>query len=121
LKYLFLKVVVLGLIIMNNRRERGGNTTWFQREAMLQWIEVETNFKLMTGEATHGMKMVVAGARVTKATAYQELALYVNQKCSTHWDGKAAESRFRAYKKLYIDTKKKFEDPTGPKFYMQTL
>jgi len=46
----------------------------------------------MTGEATHGMKMVVAGARVTKTTAYQELALYVNQKCSTHWDGKAAES-----------------------------
>ena len=45
---------------MNNRRERGGNTTWFQREAMLQWLEVETNFKLMTGEATHGMKMVVA-------------------------------------------------------------
>jgi hypothetical protein len=37
---------------------------------MLQWLEVETNFKLMTGEATHGMKMVVAGARVTKATAY---------------------------------------------------
>ena len=30
---------------MNNRRERGGNTTWFQREAMLQWLEVETNFK----------------------------------------------------------------------------
>ena len=46
-------------------------------------LEVETNFKLMTGKATHGMKMVVAGARVTKATAYQELALYVNQKCST--------------------------------------
>ena len=110
------EICLIGLIIMNNRRERGGNTTWFQREAMLQWLEVETNFKLMTGEATHGMKMVVAGARVTKATAYQELALYVNQKCSTHWDAKAAESRFRAYKKLYIDTKKKFEDPTGPKF-----
>jgi len=101
---------------MNIRRERGGKTTWFQREAMLQWLEVEANFKLMTGEATHGMKMVVAGARVTKATAYQELALYVNQKCNTHWDGRASESRFRAYKKLYIDTKKKFEDPSGPKF-----
>ena len=101
---------------MNNRRERGEKTTWFQREAILQWLEVEINFKLMTGEAAHGMKMVVAGARVTKATAYQELAVYVNQKCSTHWDGKAAESRFRAYKKLYIDTKKKLEDPSGPKF-----
>ena len=89
---------------------------WFHREAMLQWLEVEINFKLLTGEATHGMKMVVAGTRVTKATAYQELALYVNQKCRTHWDGKAAESRFRAYKKLYIDTRKKFEDPNGPKF-----
>jgi len=66
----------IGLIIMNNRRERGGNTTWFQREAMLQWLA----FKLMTGEATHGMKIVVAGARVN---VNQVLALYVNQKCST--------------------------------------
>ena len=98
------------------RRERGGKTTWFQREAMLQWLEVETNFKLMTGEATHGMKLVVAGAKVTKATAYQELAHYVNQKCSTSWDGKTSEARFRAYKRLYLDTKKKYEDPTGPKF-----
>ena len=40
---------------MNNGRERGGNTTWFQREAMVQWLEVQTNFKLMTGEATHGI------------------------------------------------------------------
>jgi hypothetical protein len=54
---------------MNNRRERGGNTTWFQREAMLQWLEVETNFKLMTGEATHGMKMVVAGAYQEQASS----------------------------------------------------
>ena len=99
-----------------NKRDRGGKTTWFQREAMLQLLEVETNFKLMTGEATHGMKLVVAGAKVTKSAAYQDLAHYVNQKCGTSWDGKTSESRFRAYKRLYVDTKKKYEDPTGPKF-----
>ena len=68
------------------RRDRGGKTTWFQCEAMLQWLEVEANFKLMTGEATHGMRLVVAGAKVTKATAYNDLALHVNQKCNTNWD-----------------------------------
>jgi hypothetical protein len=75
-----------------NKRDRGGKTTWFQREAMLQWLEVEANFKLMTGEATHGMKLVVAGAKVTKSAAYQDLAHYVNQKCGTSWDGKTSES-----------------------------
>jgi len=99
-----------------NKRDRGGKTTWFQREAMLQWLEVEANYKLMTGEATHGMKLVVAGAKVTKNSAYQDLAHYVNQKCGTSWDGKTSQSRFRAYKRLYLETKKKYEDPTGPKF-----
>jgi hypothetical protein len=28
----------------------------------------------MTGEATYGMKLVVAGAKVTKNSAYQDLA-----------------------------------------------
>ena len=27
-----------------NKRDRGGKTTWFKREAMLQWLEVEANF-----------------------------------------------------------------------------
>ena len=43
----------------------------------------------MTGEATHGMKLV-AGAKVTRIAAYQDLAHDVNQKIS--------EFRFRAYK-----------------------
>ena len=51
-----------------NKRDRGGKTTWFQREAMLQWLEVEANFKLMTGEATHGMKLVVARPNGQKMT-----------------------------------------------------
>jgi len=42
----------------------------------------------MTGEATHGMKLV-AGAKVTKSAAYLN---------GTSWDGKISESRFRAYK-----------------------
>ena len=62
------------------------------------------------------MKLVVAGANVTKTAAYQDLVHYVNQNCGTFWDGKTSESRFRAYRRLYVDTKKKYEDPTGPKF-----
>ena len=47
---------------------------------LLRYLEVEANFKLMTGEATHGMKLVVAGAKVTKNSAYQDLAHYVNKR-----------------------------------------
>jgi hypothetical protein len=63
-------------------RER---TSWYQQEAILQWLEIETNFNWLNGEATKGMKMVVAGAKVSKSCALQELADYVNEKCGTKW------------------------------------
>jgi len=44
-------------------RER---TSWYQQEAILQWLEIETNFNWLNGEATKGMKMVVAGAKVMR-------------------------------------------------------
>ena len=40
--------------------------SWFQQEAILQWLEIELNFNWLNGEATKGMKMVVAGAKVSK-------------------------------------------------------
>jgi len=50
------------------KRPRGENTS-FQQEAILQWLEIESNFNGLNGEATKGMKMVVAGA---KASALQD-------------------------------------------------
>ena len=51
------------------KRPRGEKTSWFQQEAILQWLEIESNFNQLNGEATKGMKMVVAGA---KASALQD-------------------------------------------------
>ena len=34
-------------------------------EVILQWLEIESNFNWLNGEATKGMKMVVAGAKAS--------------------------------------------------------
>ena len=46
-------------------------TSWYQQEAILQWLEIETSFNWLNGEATKGKKMVVAGAKVSKSCALQ--------------------------------------------------
>jgi hypothetical protein len=101
-----------------NRRGRGGNTTWSQRIAILEWLEMPPgdNFRLITGAATTTMRSVVAGVKLTKDTAYAELAEYVNQTRGAKWDKKQAESRFRAYLKLFKETKRKYLNPCGEKY-----
>jgi len=56
------------------------------------------------------------GAKLTKTSAYQDLADFVTNGCNIRWDWKTAMSRFRAYIKLYQETKKKVEDNSGEKF-----
>ncbi len=94
-------------------RER---TSWYQQEAILQWLEIETNFNWLNGEATKGMKMVVAGAKVSKSCALQELADYVNEKCGTKWHKDKARETLRSYKDSYKKVKNQFEDVSGGKF-----
>ena len=62
------------------------------------------------------LKGVIAGAKLTKTSAYQDLADFVTNRCNIRWDWKTAMSRFRAYIKLYQETKKKVEDNSGEKF-----
>ena len=62
------------------------------------------------------LKGVIAGSKLTKTAAYQDLADFVSSRCNIRWEWKTAMSRFRAYIKLYQETKKKFEDNSGEKF-----
>ena len=51
---------------------RGAKITWGQRLAMIEWLEVEANFKLITGGAATGP--VVASKKLTKTAAFDSLA-----------------------------------------------
>ena len=62
------------------------------------------------------MKGVISGSKLTKAAAYPDLADFVSNRCNIHWDSKTAMSIFRAYIKVYQETKKKVEDNSGAKF-----
>jgi hypothetical protein len=53
------------------------------------------------------MKMVVAGAKVSKASALQELADHVNKKSGTKWHKDKARETLRSYKDIYKKVKNK--------------
>ena len=103
----------------SDRKGRGTQTTWYQANAMLEWLEKPENFKLITGGASQNL--VVAGSKLKKTDAYRELALAVNERLgltrpSKAWDGKKAKSRYEAQLKKYKDLKRDLLDVTGPNF-----
>ena len=98
-------------------RLREPKTTWGQYQAILEWLEIPANYNLVEGRATSTMKTgTVAGAKVTKRAGFAELADWVNEKCGGNWNRKKAEDRFRVYKKMFKDTKRKQLDTTGAKY-----
>ena len=60
--------------------KRGPPTTWAQYKAMVEWLQIESNFNLIVGNATKGMTQVNAGAKLKKGDGYQMLTDYVNDK-----------------------------------------
>ena len=99
------------------KRSRAPKTTWAQYVAILEWLEIPANFNLIEGSATSTMKTgTVAGAKLTKRTAFAELADAVNEKCNTNWDRVTSENRFRVYKRLFKQTKRNQLDPGGAKY-----
>jgi hypothetical protein len=69
------------------KRTRAPKTTWAQYVAILEWLEIPANFNLIEGSAISTMKTgTVANAKLTKRTAFAELADAVNEKCNTNWD-----------------------------------
>jgi hypothetical protein len=84
---------------------------------MIEWLEVKTNFNLLVGAATTSMKTgTVAGAKLTKKSAYEGLADFVNQKCGLKWDWRNAEARVRGYIKRFRSTKRAQLNPGGAKY-----
>jgi hypothetical protein len=67
---------------------------------MIHWLQDEKNFKLITGQAAHGVP-VVAGAKLKKTDAYKSLARFVNANLKLDWSAAIAKSRYEAYLKLY--------------------
>ena len=100
----------------NLKKGRGTETTWGQKAAIMEWLElppgdnfrlitgaynlnlivVMDNFRLIIGAATSKMNGVVAGAKVSKQSAYVSLAVFVNQRCGRKWDSKTTLNRYRA-------------------------
>lgn len=58
----------------------------------------------------------VAGSKLTKKSAYADLAAYVNQKCGVKWDWRNAEARVRGYIKRFKITKRAQLNPGGAKY-----
>jgi hypothetical protein len=84
---------------------------------MIEWLEIKTNFNLLVGAATTAMKTgTVAGSKLTKKSAYVDLAAFVNQKCGVKWDWRNAEARVRGYIKRFRTTKRAQLNPGGAKY-----
>jgi hypothetical protein len=99
-----------------NKPVRGPATSYYNYKRIVEWLEIPKNFKLITGSATSSLNGVVAGAKVKKTYAYDDIADYVNKHCNTKWDRKVSMARFRAYLKKYKETKFKYDDASGGKY-----
>jgi hypothetical protein len=97
---------------------RGENTTFGQYSAILEWLEMGNgeNFRLITGQATKGMNIVIAGTKTKKRDGFVNMSQFVNEKCKSNWSADNAESRFKSWFKKYTTTKRKFEDNSGAKY-----
>ena len=58
---------------------RGAKTTYYQQLAMIEWLEVPINFRLITGAAQKDVGKVVAGAKLKKEQGYADMMAHVNQ------------------------------------------
>jgi hypothetical protein len=100
------------------KKGRSASTTWQQKAAMVNWLEAPggKNFRWINGSAQSDLSSVVAGSKLRKVDAYNDLADFVNQRCGSNWNGQMAEARYCAYIKVYKEIKRKLSDPTGPKY-----
>ena len=78
--------------------------TWQLRAAVLEWLEVPANFKLITGGTKEGS--VVAGKKLKKSDGYASLADFINAKMGFSaapdlWDQKVAKARYESMLKTY--------------------
>ncbi|KAI9328143.1 hypothetical protein BDR26DRAFT_874399 [Obelidium mucronatum] len=84
------------------------HTTPAQRNAIVAWLEIPANFKLITGSAAFN-RTIVAGAKLKKSDAYRALADHVNVVTSAGWTSEQGKTRYDAYLRTYKATKKAAE------------
>ena len=103
-------------MISEAKSSRGCKTTWAQRAAMVGFLEIPSNFNLITGNGTANHSFVIAGVKVTKESGYADLKDEVNAKCGTKWTTDMAKSRYRAYLAQYKSTKRNLLNDGGKKY-----
>ena len=103
-------------MISEAKSSRGCKTTWAQRAAMVGFLEIPSNFNLITGNGTANHNFVIAGVKVTKESGYADLKDEVNAKCGTKWTTDMAKSRFRAYLAQYKGAKRNLLNDGGKKY-----
>ena len=103
-------------MISEAKSSRGCKTTWAQRATMVAFLEIPSNFNLITGNGTANHNFVIAGVKVTKESGYADLKDEVNAKCGTKWTTDMAKSRYRAYLAQYKNTKRNLLNDGGKKY-----
>ena len=89
---------------------RGEETSCAQKDAMLSWIQIPENFKLITGSATQG-KPVVAGRPLKKKDGFAAMADFVYDCCGgTLWTDALCQAKFRSYFATYKVIKSECKD-----------
>jgi len=79
---------------------------------------IMNNFCLITGSATSKLTGVVAGSKVTKLAGYSSLADFVNQRCGSKWDHKTSMNRYKAFVKIFTDTRRAYNNVNGAKYLL---
>ena len=97
---------------------RGPKTSYYQQLAMIEWLEVPANFRLLTGAAQKDVGKVVAGAKLKKDQAYSDLMNHVNQKCGLKWTKDQTKSRIKSMLSTYKKVRNKYYDTTGAKYML---
>ena len=109
------------VVSASKRAGRGKSTTYGERCAILEWLEIPENLAIINGNATKDLKIVTAGAKVSKASAYASLAAYVNNKTGSTWTADNAKSRLAAWMKLYKETSRDYENTGGAKYCLNEV
>jgi hypothetical protein len=87
------------------------HTSNAQKALIIEWLQVENNFKLITGSAASG-KPMTSGTKLTKKDAYILLAQKVSKDSTVKWTAEQAKGRYESYLQTFKKAKKA-QEKTG--------
>ena len=89
-----------------------GKTTLSQRQTIIDWLKIPSNFSIIVGSAAY-KATVVSGAKLKKTEGFKSMAIAVNVAHGSLWDHKIAKNRFETYMIMYKNTVKAVTKMTG--------